>query len=72
MFRWEVSELEQYNSGFNSPEEAYKDASDFFENEGYEVGEFDGNGFTLYDEGNSQEGFLPFDGYCYIYNEEEK
>lgn len=64
MYGWEVTELEMSSDdAFDTMEEAYEDAKNYFEGEGYEVGDLDCSSFTLYDSGDSRVGFLEFNGF---------
>ena len=70
-YGWSIPELELGDSGFDSPEEAYQNAKMCLEDNNYEVGDFDGEGCSVYDPGDEEMGFLPFDGYCVIESDEE-
>lgn len=70
-YGWSIPELELGDSGFDSPEEAYQNAKMCLEDNNYEVGDFDGEGCSVYDPGDEEMGFLPFDGYCVIESDGE-
>ena len=70
-YGWSIPELELGDSGFDSPEEAYQNAKMCLEDNNYEVGDFDGEGCSVYDPGDEEMGFLPFDGYCVIESDED-
>ena len=72
MYRWEVIELEMQDGGFETVEEAYQDAKDYFEADGYDVGDLDGDSFSLYCPGDSRQGFLEFCGDGFIVEEDEE
>ena len=68
-YSWNIPELELGESGFNSIKEAYKDAKAFLKGEGYKVGKLEGAEFSVFDPGDEDQDFLPFDGYGYIEEE---